>query len=62
MEGRLPSRRLGLNRETVRELGDDRLTAAGGATDTCLGCHWTPVILTVPPTQCISQLMYPCIP
>jgi hypothetical protein len=51
-------RALALNRETVRELSEDRLESAHGGRDLSLngGCSftcWTPVILTVPVNGCV---------
>jgi len=54
------SKRLVLNRETVRVLADAEMqNAAGGRAVSLNGC-WTPVIWTIPVGQCLSRDVYPC--
>jgi hypothetical protein len=58
MDNNVTRPRLGVNRETVRELTDQSLDGLGaGTTNTC-----TPVINTIPVSQCLSRIFFPCIP
>jgi hypothetical protein len=50
-----PARRLGLSRETVRELNDVNLVGVGGAFPPP-----TPVLHTVPLDQCVSVFIASC--